>query len=415
MLLSREHPAGCSSEVGHGSSMRLTYFHYLSNGDTALNHVRQFVGAAESAGHEVDVCSLESVELPSSHQLSLQQKLFGLLKRHLRFYLHEPKKIWSNLPSYRIAASALDRQQPDAVLVRNELLSLGAIVAAKRHGFPLVLEVNSPAVESRQYLDQYLHLPRLPEAVELKQLTLADGITVVSDSLRAHFLERYGLQPEKFTIVPNGADLSRFRPDSLPDPDLAIAVGEAITVGFVGSFEKWHGPGLLCDMVLRVAAARPESQFLLVGDGPGRKAVEEKLDSLAHRVILTGRVPHNRIPGIVACMDIGVQPESAFYQSPLKVIEWMAAGRAIVAPDYGPLREVIESGREGLLFNPGNAEDLVAAVVKLIDDPGLRQRLGQSAHRRATDSLSWSHNAARVMEACQRAIESRSRRAQQRR
>lgn len=388
--------------------MRLTYLHYLCDGDTALNHIRQFTAAAESAGHQLEVCSLEPTQQSSGHDQSARDKVRRVLKHRLSFYLHEPKKLLSNLPSYRVAAKCLRSQRPDAVLVRNGLLSLSAIVAAKRAGLPLILEVNSPAVESRRYLDQYCHLPRLPEAIERKQLSMADGITVVSTALQEHLIEQYELPPEKFTVVPNGADLDLFRPGSAPDPALESTLGPATIVGFIGSFEKWHGPELLRDMVLRVAEDRPETRFLLVGDGPGREAVEQALHPIADRVQFTGRVPHERIPGITALLDVAVMPESNFYGSPLKVIEWMAAGRAIVAPDYGPLCEIIDTGRQGILFERGNVEDLVAAVVKLTDNAELRQELGEAAHIRAVKSLSWSHNAAKVIDACQRAIEQHS-------
>ncbi len=257
--------------------MRLTYFHYLCDGDTALNHVRQFTSAAKTAGYQVDVCALETGSEASGDSISSKDRTRDLLKRHLSFHLHEPKKFLSNFSSYHTAASALKAHRTDAVLVRNELLSLSAILAGKRAGLPIILEVNSPAVESRRYLDQYFHLPRLPEAIERKQLSMADEITVVSTALREHLIEQYKVPPEKFTVVPNGAGLDLFRPDNVPDPALETGLGKATIVGFIGSFEKWHGPELLRDMVLRVATARPETRFLLVGDGPERKAVEEQL------------------------------------------------------------------------------------------------------------------------------------------
>ena len=339
--------------------MRLTYFHYLSQGDTALNHVRQFSAAVELEGHQIDVCPLDPSATDFNRASSTLTRVRSVLKQHLSFYLHEPKKILSNIPSYRRASRSLRIKRPDVVLIRNELLSLSALLAAKRAQLPVLLEVNSPAAESRQYLDQYFHLPLIPEAIEQQQLSIADGLTVVSTALRDHLIAQYDLPEDKFTVVPNGAALDLFHPENPPDPELTDSLQQAITIGFIGSFEKWHGPDLLRDMVLRVATSRPETRFLLVGDGPGKEAVERSLHPLGRRGQFTGRVPHRRIPGITASLDVAVMPESNFYGSPLKVVEWMAAGRAIVAPDYGPLCEIIDSRRGGLLFPKDSSDELV--------------------------------------------------------
>ena len=88
----------------------------------------------------------------------------------------------------------------------------------------------------------------------------------------------------------------------------------------------------------------------------------------------------------------------------------MAAGRAIVAPGYGPLREIIADGVEGLLFAPRDLGALVAAVLCLVDDPALRRRLGDAAAERARLSLSWEENARRVVRACEESLRRSQRR-----
>ncbi|MBV8201930.1 MAG: glycosyltransferase [Acidobacteria bacterium] len=178
--------------------------------------------------------------------------------------------------------------------------------------------------------------------------------------------------------------------------------GEAV-VGFVGSFQKFHGVDLLADMALRVAALRPRVRFLLVGDGPGAAAAWQRLAPLGERLATTGAVPHAAVPGLVAAFDIGVLPETSFYACPLKVIEWMAAGKAVVAPRYGPLCEVLADGEEGLLFPPRDLGALVAAVLRLVDRPALRRRLGEAAAARAGASLAWTDNARRVVSVLEQA------------
>ena len=108
-------------------------------------------------------------------------------------------------------------------------------------------------------------------------------------------------------------------------------------------------------------------------------------------------------PGLVASLDVGVMPESNFYGSPLKVIEWMAAAKAVVAPSYAPLTDVIDHGVHGLLFAPGDLSSLVASVIQLIDEPHLRHSLGRAAAARVRAELTWTDNARRVLSACEAA------------
>ena len=104
-------------------------------------------------------------------------------------------------------------------------------------------------------------------------------------------------------------------------------------------------------------------------------------------------------------VTIGVVAQAAFYMSPLKLVEWMAAGLAVVAPAHGPVRELIEDGVHGLLFPPDDGDALIRTVLRLIDDPGLRERLGEAAAERVRSRFSWAHNARRVIEACEAAID----------
>lgn len=386
--------------------MQISYLHYLCEGDTALHHVRQFTAAARGLGHAVAVHAMNLAEgTGPGTDPGLRRRLRRTLKRHLSRYLHEPKELIWNLRYVGLETKLLRAERPDVLLVRDHLLTASCVAVARRLGLPLVLEVNSPAAESRSYFDEYLHLPLIPEWLEAWKLRRADRVIVVSEALREHLAQRVGLPPESFVVVPNGADVGRFHPGVEPDPGIRRSLGTGPVIGYVGSFQKFHGPELLARLVRDVGAARPAVRFLLIGDGPQAGAVRAATGELGDRVLFPGRVPHERVPSLVASFDLAVMPETAFYTSPLKVIEWMAAGLAVVAPAYGPLREILDDGREGLLFPPGDAEALVAAVLRLVDDPRLRRALGEAAARRVRSGLTWSDNARRVIGACQEAIE----------
>ena len=144
-------------------------------------------------------------------------------------------------------------------------------------------------------------------------------------------------------------------------------------------------------------------RFLFVGDGKGMPAFKAAVSHLGDRVILTGNVPHSRVPGLVALLDIGVLPGTAPYTSPLKILEWMAAGVAIVAPRHPPIEELLVDGVHGLLFEPGDCAAFIERAMGLAGDAELRRRLGEAARERVLSSFTWRHNARGVLAACEQA------------
>ena len=391
--------------------MHIAYLHYLTSDASGLHHVRQFAEAARALGHRVDIHAMnfhyrvEDDDGPAAPP-SLAQRLRRRLKRHFARWLHEPKEFLWNFKYVRKEVALLAEEPPDLLLVRDHIPTASCVTTARRLGLPLVLEMNAPAEELRLFLDAYVHYPWIPDRLERHKVRGVDAITVVSGALKDYLVAKHGVAADKFTVNPNGGDLDRFHPqvpvdDALPDGFL----GQGPVVGFVGSFETWHGSGLLAEMASRVGQQRPDCRFLFVGDGPERRHLLSATAALGPRAHLSGWVDHGRVAGLVAAFDIGVVAAAGFYMSPLKVVEWMAAGRAVVAPRQGPLQELIEDGEHGLLFTPGDGEDLIRCVLRLVDDPELRQRLGEAAHRRVRDALTWRHNAERVVELAQRTLD----------
>jgi len=115
-------------------------------------------------------------------------------------------------------------------------------------------------------------------------------------------------------------------------------------------------------------------------------------------VIFTGRVAHAEIPHWLAAMDVTVSPRSTFYACPLKLIEYMAAGTAVLAPHSDNILDVVEPERTALTFPPEDLEALTAALVRLTRDGDLRARLATAARADALERRTWDENARRIEE-----------------
>jgi glycosyltransferase involved in cell wall biosynthesis len=116
-------------------------------------------------------------------------------------------------------------------------------------------------------------------------------------------------------------------------------------------------------------------------------------------VRFTGLRPREQVPELIAGFDIALQPRAVEYASPLKVFEYMAAGRAIVAPDQANIREVLTQGQTALLFDPAQPGAMWQAVARLAGDAALRERLGKAAAAEIVRrDYTWLSNARRVID-----------------
>ena len=139
--------------------------------------------------------------------------------------------------------------------------------------------------------------------------------------------------------------------------------------------------------------------LIVVGDGPARADLERQAAALGlvGRVRFTGLQARERMPALVAGFDIALQPRVVEYASPLKIFEYMAAGRAIVAPDQENIREILRDGETALLFDPARPEAMWQAILRLARYAALRQRLGSAARAEIVRrDYTWAGNARRV-------------------
>jgi glycosyltransferase involved in cell wall biosynthesis len=157
-------------------------------------------------------------------------------------------------------------------------------------------------------------------------------------------------------------------------------------IGFAGSMKPWHGVDVLVEAFASVRRHRPDAHLLLVGSGPEERALRDRAreSDLAGSVTFTGYVDHQHVPGLVKRFDVAVapyRPQPAFYFSPLKVTEYLAAGVPVVYADEGDLADLV--GAAGIPHQPGSAVDLAVRILDILGDDGLRARLTANTAARA--------------------------------
>jgi glycosyltransferase involved in cell wall biosynthesis len=194
---------------------------------------------------------------------------------------------------------------------------------------------------------------------------------------------------EKISVVLNGVDIKLFSDKQDQEKTRSrFGINGGHNITFVGSFEPWHGVDLLVSAFRTVADRIPDSKLLLVGDGQQKAATLEATKKLGldDQVMFLGRLPQDQVAAVLGISKVVVAPypfeDADIVGSPLKLVEYMASGKGIVA-STAPIHEMIESEVTGLRVPPANATALAEGIIKLIEDDSLRNELGKNAAERA--------------------------------
>jgi glycosyltransferase involved in cell wall biosynthesis len=375
--------------------MKILYHHRtLADGAEGI-HIAEMVEAFEALGHQVTMHSLAG----SNRRGEGRPSVWGRLKAWLPAAAYELAAMAYNAVDYLTFRAAIRRHRPRLVYKRHALYDIGVIMAARHEGIPLVLEVNRPYSSSRYLAFEPLRFPRTTRWFERHAFGMATVVAVVSSPLRDFVLEA-GASRERILLLPNGANPDRFDPTHEGGRSVRrrYGVDDRVVIGWAGILREWHR----LDLLLPALQVIPNAVLLVVGDGPDRRRLEELADAMGvrSRVLVIGRVAHDSMPAHVAAMDISVASDDRTgVASPMKVLEYMAMARAVVAPRMPNIEDFLKDGIEGMLFQPGDSDDLAAVLTRLAKDSDLRERLGAAARIRIERDRNWRHNAELVIDA----------------
>jgi len=383
-------------------------------------HVRSLVEALARAGHSVvlasplltkspwerparlDVPILHVEPSAATRSASRSLEAFGVMVKTTQAFASDLRRILYNDDLVSALRTHCQHAPPDAIYERCAIYGTAGASVARALDVPLLLEVNAPlALEERMYRGGS-GLGELAPAAERWTLSQADAVLVVSSSLREHVVS-LGVLPERVHVVPNGVDTELFRPGPrAPAVRERWGLNGGPVVGFVGSYQPWHGVQVLPALLERLLPRYPGLHLVVVGDGRDRVQLDREIEArgLAAHTRLTGPVPHEEVPALIREFDVAVAPYQGpahdFYFSPLKLFEYMGCAAAIAAPRLGQIEEVVRDGETGLLYSPSEPDALAATCDRLLSDRDLGRRLGLAAAADVRRKYTWDHNAARV-------------------
>ena len=234
---------------------------------------------------------------------------------------------------------------------------------------------------------------RVSRAVETSVFRKADAVIVISEAMRQELSQR-GIIKDRISVIPNGVDIEGFQPRER-NRQLAERLGlnGGPVFGFIGSFYRYEGLRLLLEAFPGILAQVPGAKLLLVGGGPEERVLKEATGRCSGLVSMIGNVPHAQVPDYYSVIDVLVYPRQRMrltdLVTPLKPLEAMAMGKAVVASDVGGHRELIQHGVTGLLFRADDVTALTREGIRAAMDRDLREKLGRVGRKHVEEERRW--------------------------
>ncbi len=308
-------------------------------------------------------------------------------------------------------ADELANHAYDVIHVRSIWEGIPAALAAKRTGARLVYEVNGlPSIELKYHYpgvgENASLLAKLREqetflAREAELLVTPSGVT--RDALVA-----MGANPERVEVIPNGVDVELFKPAP------AQATSATLRVLYLGTLAPWQGIDTLFSAVKKAAR---DIDISLTVVGSGRRSWLKRYTKLARRmhigecVQFVPHVAHDHVPRTIAQAHVCVAPLTRSDRNtkqgccPIKVLEYMACAKPVIASRLPVVRELVDDERTGLLFKPNNANHLCHKLLALAGAPELRGRLGAAARQEVVERFTWARACGQLVGAYRRLLD----------
>lgn len=379
--------------------MKIVYQHRTLGDGAEGIHIMEMINAFQDLGHDVMMLGphLQTNKTKQKKTIKLEK-----IKRIVKGPVYELLELGYNLYGYASMGKVIGQFKPDLIYSRYITFNYSPIASGRYKSIPVFVEVNAPlAYERAHESDETLFFQKAARFLERQICKNADKTIVVSTPLK-DYLTSNGVPAEKILVMPNGVNTKTFypKPKSTQLMNKLGLMQHDTVIGFVGILRPWHGLDMLLNAFKQVHEVFPDSKLVLIGDGPIRNDIVKLATglNLTTCIHITGRIAHKTIGEYISLIDIGVCVKATFYSSPMKILEYMAQQKAVLAPDMTNIRDIIAHRKTGFLFTPEDTQSLVNALKRLISDVKLRDQLAKAGYQATQNRFNWRSNAKQVIE-----------------
>jgi glycosyltransferase involved in cell wall biosynthesis len=308
----------------------------------------------------------------------------------------------------------MEIEKPDFIYKHHHDFHYGGAKVKKKTGIPFILHIDGVTTWVKEKWGKvYNHrLLKISEEIEIYN---SDAIVVPSENLKNQVLDLFDVPDHKVFAAPNGVDNDKFYPEiSGKRIRKKYNLDNKFVFGFTGTFGDWHGVDVMAESVKYIKDSIPNAFFLFVGDGNLRPKLDEilKRDNVEHLAHITGFMPYKEIPEFLSASDVLLapsvnNPDIPFFNSPVKLFEYMAMEKPIIATEVGQQKDVFQHEINSLIVRENDPKHLAEAMIRLYKDKELCKRISSGARKDAIEKYDWKVNAEIIIDAYNYALEQR--------
>ncbi|WP_143871116.1 glycosyltransferase family 4 protein [Catenovulum sediminis] len=377
--------------MNNNEPLNILYHHRIASKDGQYVHVEEIINALTEQGHQIHIVAPKVAE---NSDFGSDGGWVDTLKAKLPRFVYELMEFAYAFYAFIKLSIAIIKYKPDVIYERYNLFLPAGIWASKLFGKPILLEVNAPLYQERKKYNG-ISLDWLAKWSQKYCWRNADKTLPVTNVL-ANYLREVGVAESKIEVIANGINKKHFyneiqKPQQLPN------IENKVVIGFVGFVREWHGLERILDIIKKLDDKN--LFFLIIGDGPAVPALKAQAKALAleNQIFVSGIVQRKEMPNWLSHIEIALQPDVVPYASPLKMLEYLALGKAIIAPDTANIRELLEDEKNALLFDVENKNSFSEKLTELLLDAELRKQLGKNAHSTIEEkNLTWEANGEKI-------------------
>jgi glycosyltransferase involved in cell wall biosynthesis len=377
-------------------------FFDLASSEGPAIHIRSTIKALQDSGNEmIAVVGTKEKKLARRANTSHLPAAVQIIRKTL---IDLAELLHSLVQFVQMGSKA---EKPDFIYERYSLFTWVGLALKRKWKIPYFVEFNDPGIETRKIYFGRSLLEPISTFLFKRIVSEADSIIAVSRAVAAA-LTLKGVEGTKIHIIPNGVHPQAFDPANGESTEISrkYHLTNTCVIGFVGGMTPWHGVNVLVQAAPRILDKYPNARFLIVGGEPDSIAEVQKItdsNGSSEKFIWTGWVPHEEVSAHLKMMDIVTAPyiplkNGSLYFSPLKVFEYMAMGKPVVASRIDQLTEIFEEGKEIQLIEPGSVSELADAILSLIANPACARQLGLNAQKKVLGNYTWDRVASRIMD-----------------
>jgi len=300
------------------------------------------------------------------------------------------------------------KTRPDVIYTRQTGFDFSPLIVSKLFKIPYVLEEDDANIELMKMTkasELAIEIVKICEGLNYKY---AEKIIAITPGIKEYIKNKYNISDEKLVVIENGSNIDLFKPKDQKESIKKIKLIKTNHyICLICSLNPWQGVEYLILSAPLIFKEIPNTKFLIVGEGQ----MKEELINLAektgvsNKVIFTGAVPYENVPKYINASDVCVVPKRPLKTgySPLKLYEYMACGKPVVASRICGF-EILEEQNAGILVEPENPDDLAKAILKLLKDGKLREEMGRNGREYVVKYHSWANVAKNVAEVCEDAV-----------